>query len=99
MKIQYDLTSLPAGWVHTPPGTPVSRDKINWSGAGIPPAIGTRVYINMNGLGFGSVESYFVEGDWLGVCVRLEKQPEWHRQQNAGRRYPHSALVFGFELL
>ena len=66
-----------------------------WSGKKLPPAIGDRVTINFNGLGPGTVESYFIEDRWLGVKVKLDKQPEWHRKQNPGRDF---ALVFGREL-
>jgi len=67
-----------------------------WSGKNpVPPAIGERVTINFNGLGPGTVESYFIEDRWLGVKVKLDKQPEWHRKQNPGRDF---ALVFGREL-
>jgi len=69
-----------------------------WGGKWALPAIGDRVHIVMNGLGNGTVESYFIEGDkdhWLGVTVRLDKQPEWHRKQNGNRPI---ALVFGTEI-
>lgn len=67
-----------------------------WSGKTEPPAIGGHVCINFNQLGSGVVESYFTEGGWLGVKVRLDNQPEWHRKQNGANR--NYALVFGIEL-
>ncbi len=67
-----------------------------WSGKTEPPAIGAKVRINFNQLGSGVVESYFTEHGWLGVKVRLDKQPEWHRKQNGADR--NFALVFGIEL-
>ncbi len=67
-----------------------------WSGKTEPPAIGAKVRINFNQLGSGVVESYFTEHGWLGVRIRLDKQPEWHRKQNGTNR--NYALVFGIEL-
>ncbi|MDD5510469.1 MAG: hypothetical protein PHI12_06655 [Dehalococcoidales bacterium] len=66
-----------------------------WSGKKPLPKIGDKVTINFNQLGTGIVESYFIEDEWLGVRVRLDNEPEWHKKQNPGRPY---ALVFGLEL-
>lgn len=61
-----------------------------------PPAVGTRVEITFNGFGFGEVESYFVEHGFLGVAVKLDKEPEWRRKTTG---IDHSvALVFGNEI-
>ncbi len=66
-----------------------------WSGKSPLPRIGERVHINFNELGNGTVESYFIEDEWIGVTVRLDRQPEWHRRQNGNRPI---ALVFGLEI-
>lgn len=68
-----------------------------WSGTFLP-AIGDRVFVNMNGLGFGRVVSYFTEHGWLGVTVRLEKDPDWHVKQCRGSKWAGCALVFGAEI-
>ena len=70
-----------------------------WSGEGDLPGIGQRVFVSMNGLGYGTVTAYLYEAGWLGVFVRLEDAPEWHRRQTAGRtQYPGIAMVYGAEL-
>ena len=72
------------------------KDKIKWSGDIWPiPAIGTRVKANINGLGWGTVAEYFTEYNWLGVYVKLENRPQWHREQNPDRDY---CMVFGLEI-
>lgn len=68
-----------------------------WS-ADFLPAIGDRVLITMNGLGPGRVASYFTEHGWLGVSVRLEKDPDWHVKQCRGTKWAGHALVFGAEI-
>jgi hypothetical protein len=59
-----------------------------------PPAIGTRVFINFNQFGHGSVLAYFTEYGWIGAMVKLEVQPEWHKKQGN----EPNALVFGIEI-
>lgn len=73
------------------PQTPKGK----WSGKQPPPAIGDRVVVNFNGFGPATVLDYFVEAGWLGVEVKLDKQPEWHRKQN-GRQT--CIKVFGLEI-
>ena len=93
----YDLTEVPEG-VHRP-ATPAERDDLSvvkWSAdVGEIPKIGARVKIRMSHLGPGTVVGYFVEHGWLGVKVRLDVPPDWHKEQHPGD--PH-ALVFGAEL-
>jgi hypothetical protein len=63
------------------------------------PEIGAKVRITFNQLGTGTVESYFVEYGWLGVCVLLDKVPEWKRRQQADDLNKCAvALVFGREI-
>ena len=66
-----------------------------WSGKLSIPEIGDRVRITFNGLGTGSVTSYFHEAGYLGVAILLDEQPEWHEKQNGTNK---TALVFGAEL-
>lgn len=105
----YNLPTLPAGIVNgrDVPMMPDGRhfdmdalratapDAIVWSGKGEPLAIGTRVRINFNGFGEGTVRDYFVEHGFLGVRVFLDKQPDWHKKQRPGQPW---ALVFGNEV-
>jgi hypothetical protein len=62
------------------------------------PAIGDVVRITFNGLGTGTVVSYFVEHQYAGVCVRLDNDPAWHVKQCRGSRWAGCALVFGAEI-
>jgi hypothetical protein len=65
-----------------------------WSGKAELPDLGTKIKINFNGLGEGVVHSYFVEHGFIGVRVKLDKQPDWHKNQEQ----PPYALVFGAEI-
>ena len=55
----------------------------------------TRVNVTMNGFGPSTVEGYFVEYGFLGVHVRPDTRPDWHRQQNPRR---HVICAFGLEV-
>jgi hypothetical protein len=86
--IRYNLSEIPEG---------------RWSGTEdtgfpLPPIIGHSVEITFNGLGFGRVESYFVEHGWVGVCVKLNNPPQWHAIQKKGTTFEGRALVFGREI-
>lgn len=81
------VTNQGAGWL--------------WSGEGLlstVPPVGARVNVHCNGMGPGTVEGYFVEYGWLGLRVKLDAPPEWHRKQNAGEKWAGYALVFGVEV-
>lgn len=109
----YALDTLPAG-VITADGNdlkenPTLADKIRWSGAAMgyetPPNIGARVHIGDNALGCGVVKGYFIEDNWLGLYVKLERPPEWfaQREPELFKRDPEifkldCAMVFGAEL-
>ena len=66
-----------------------------WSGKTVPPTQGARVKINFNGLGEGEVINYFSEDGWLGIRVRLDKEPAWRKKQSAAGK---PAMVFGAEI-
>jgi hypothetical protein len=63
--------------------------KMNGSAPFPLPAIGTRIYITMNNIGWATVEGFFAEGGYLGVMTKAENPPEWLRQQRqrAATRY------------
>ncbi len=66
-----------------------------WSGALYPPQIGDRVTVNFNGFGIGSAVDYFTQDGWLGIEVKLDKQPDWHIKQGG-----HNPIkVFGAEVI
>jgi hypothetical protein len=61
----------------------------------VPPPIGTRVRVNFNEFGYGNVVKYFIESGWLGVVVKIDKQPAWHLKQNG----PDTRILcFGTEI-
>lgn len=88
MKNVYGVKILPK-WKSFDP----DADKPNegtyalWSGNQsdyeIPPAIGERVNVDVNKIGPGVVESYFVEAGFLGVNVVLDKPIPWNDCKNA----------------
>jgi hypothetical protein len=109
---QYELSTIPLPWQFAELGEqgeiinkPNPTERLIWSGnlpkrqaIGEPPTIGTRVNVPMNGLGTGTVSSYFTEHGFLGVIVKLDNPPDWHIKQNVGRKYQGHALVFGAEI-
>lgn len=98
----YRLRILPKGVVvkhatSDPRDTYPGPGEVWWSGAGEPPAIGSRVNVRMNGFGMATVRWYFIEYGWLGVEVECDVRPAWHVKQckDPDRIYP---MVFGAEL-
>jgi hypothetical protein len=59
--------------------------KGKWSGEKIPPKVGDRVNVIMNNFGAGTILDYEVRQGWLGVLVRVDKQPEWSKKQDGAR--------------
>ena len=72
-----------------------SGDVARWSAGFDPPAIGDTVRVRTNSLGRATVTGYFVQGDWLGVIVRLDAPADWYVKQNGGNVPGHS---FGAEI-
>jgi hypothetical protein len=71
---------------------------LQYSGVRIP-QLGERVAILINELGAGAVVGYYQEYGWLGLIIRLDQAPEWHRFVNKGLRWEGHALVFGLEIV
>jgi hypothetical protein len=72
-----------------------SGQQAKWSGTKFPPKPGDRVTVNFNGFGGGTVLDYVCLDQWLGVLVKLDKQPGWHLKQNG----PQECITaFGLEL-
>lgn len=67
------------------------------NGFDAPPAIGERVEVTMNGFGPGTVVGYFVESGFIGIEVKVDNRPDWHRKQDPTNKHPHP-LVFGSEI-
>jgi hypothetical protein len=102
----YDLTAIPLPLVTPIYGDDQDRTISNkpdpgvallWSGDFIP-ARGDRVHIRMNEFGDGTITGFFTEHGWLGLIVKLDAAPAWHRKQNRGHKYQGSVLVFGAEV-
>ena len=71
---------------------------LQWSGRGLPvPALGTRVQVNLNGIGAGTVIGYYHAENWLGVVVEADQMPDWYRQANPTAN--NVAKVFGIDLI
>jgi hypothetical protein len=75
---------------------PATPGKVRWSPQDErePPAIGARIYANMNDLGPAIVTHYVTIDGFLGVNAKLEAPPAWHIRQNKGN--PNGCL-FGPE--
>lgn len=55
--------------------------EMKWSGKMELPAIGARVYMAINSIGWGTVEGYCESHRFLGLLVRPENAPAWYRKQ------------------
>jgi hypothetical protein len=97
-KCVYDLMELPAGVVLKTSENTGDESILKWSGDYPIPEIGRKVKINFNELGTGSVQSYFTEYGYLGIEVRLDKEPKWKKVQHKGTPREGIALVFGAEI-
>lgn len=110
---QYDLTSFPPDWIYRGIDFPSGqneeelRDRSRFKFGGgwqYIPHLTSKVKITFNGLGTGTVVSYFTEHSFIGVCVKLDNPPAWHTRQNKGRKSANGvnmeghALVFGSEI-
>lgn len=68
-----------------------SGTRLAWSGTFPLPAIGDRLYILMNGIGWGIVKGYFASAGFVGLMMFAEAPPQWlvdQRKRNAGPRQP-----------
>lgn len=77
-NVGYELSEPPEG--------------VKWGG-NYKPELGQRVLVTMNKFGEGTIVSFFHEHGYLGVRVKLDHQPDWHRDQGQ----PPYVLVFGPE--
>lgn len=106
MANQYNLTTLPEytriifnrGIHDAATGKRIPDEQadklVKWSGKHPVPVIGAKVKVELNGLGLGVVVGYFVEHEWLGVEVKLDKPPRSYL-----KRFPDAiAMAFGAEL-
>lgn len=98
MTVAYDLQNLPEGIVARTEENAKDKSLLKWSGTFPIPQIGDSVSINFSELGTGKVESYFVEHGYVGITVRLDNAPEWHKKQSKGTEFDGIAMVFGREI-
>lgn len=78
--------------------TPEAGQLPRWSGKDAlvtPPAVASQVDVTMNGFGPSVVVGYFTENGFLGLRVRPEKRPGWHKKQSPERDV---ICVFGAEI-
>jgi hypothetical protein len=61
---------------------PITGEVMKWSADFELPAIGTKVFVTMNGIGWAWVKGYFVSEDWVGVMTLATAPPTWLRKQN-----------------
>lgn len=66
-----------------------------WSGKREVPAVGSEVFVTMNGFGAATVVAHQVVEGWLGLIVRFHQPPDWYLRQNGGANKP--GLIFGAE--
>lgn len=57
--------------------------EMKWGQRNPLPAIGERIYVDMNQLGYASVVGYLESHGWLGLMVKFENPPEWFHKQVA----------------
>lgn len=55
--------------------------EMKWSAPFPLPAIGDRVYITLNSIGWAHVKGYFEEAGYLGVMTLATRPPAWLRDQ------------------
>lgn len=101
LTVQYDLDVCPEFDVATPElmATPwLERARPLWVAwtFSAPPAIGSRVYVTIDGFKLATVRSYFHGYGFVGIQVECDVLPDWYVQQNKGQyRRP---MVFGSEI-
>jgi hypothetical protein len=57
------------------------EERLRWSAPFPLPAIGSRIFITMNSIGWASVEGFFAEDGYVGVMTKAEDPPQWLRDQ------------------
>src|ERR1017187_3156625 len=57
------------------------EERLRWSAPFPLPAIGSRIFITMNSIGWASVEGFFAEDGYVGVMTNAENPPEYLRKQ------------------
>ena len=62
-----------------------SRRPLKWSGTFPIPAVGTKIFVTMNGIGWAYVKGYFYSetqpATYVGVMTLATKPPTWLRRQ------------------
>jgi len=59
-----------------------SGNQMKWSGKFPIPAIGTKVFITMNGIGWATVKGYFESYGYVGLMTLAARPPKWLRDQH-----------------
>ena len=82
-------------------GRPLYRLKSQlgkWSGKGPLPAIGSRVKVQMNKIGWSKVRAYFTQYGWIGVLAVPKKRPSYFNDEQWETSQTLGCHVFGAEL-
>lgn len=69
------------GNMRTVQGYTSDGETLKWSACFPLPAIGSRVYVTMNGIGWSVVKGYWSAAGWLGVMTLPENPPAYLRKQ------------------
>lgn len=67
--------------------------EMKWSGKSALPAIGERVYMKINSIGWGVVKGYAESHGYLGLLVNPENPPDWWKKQRRNNAKEHALAV------
>jgi len=66
---------------------------MKWSGTMPLPAIGDRVYVRMNSIGWANVSGYAEVEGFLGLMVSPENPPDWYVKQVKAHKAEHEKAL------
>ena len=70
-----------------------SGEPMKWSGTFPLPAIGDRVYLRINSIGWGYVKGYAEVEGFLGLMVEPLDPPAWYIKQGNAQREEHAQAL------
>jgi len=66
---------------------------LKWSGKMPLPAIGDRIYLRINSIGYGRVAGYAEVEDFVGLIVEPESPPDWYVKQTKAQKAEHEKAL------